>query len=387
MQFKKASPVKDQVIFDFLSTNKSHSKARKKFKIGESRIQRIIRQLGQHQRRRRRRITQDHHNFIIDAALNGIISSTILLRKFKEAFPNVKISQSTIIRLLTENKFRFRKPRHIQLLTNAHKFNRYNFSINMLTYHRNSFSKIVFSDECRFCKLPDNSMRWIRSNDFREEKCAKYSKFTFGTMAWGAIGLNFKSKLIFPRGKIDAENYRHMLDESQIFKDADEKLGQFNYIFQQDGASAHTTQESYEHIEKDALILYGWPANSPDLSPIEMIWSIMKNKLASREVQPENQEELEEILLDIWDNEIEQDLINDLVMSFEYRLEMCRDVYGGSISHFLSAGRRRIYETDLIDKSYIPHLLTDDDVKILLNMNLKKHHRWKSDIIFIFVFR
>ena len=51
-------------------------------------------------------------------------------------------------------------------------------------------------------------------------------------------------------------------------------------IFQQDNASCHKSIESLEIIE----ILFGkdkiwWPANSPDLSPIETVWSILKQEL------------------------------------------------------------------------------------------------------------
>ena len=48
-----------------------------------------------------------------------------------------------------------------------------------------------------------------------------------------------------------------------------------------------------------------------------------------------NQEELEALLVEIWGNQITYELINDLILSFNYHLEMFRGVYGGSISHFL----------------------------------------------------
>ena len=67
---------------------------------------------------------------------------------------------------------------------------------------------------------------------------------------------------------------------------------------QQDGATPHTTEKSFEFIEDKAKILYGWPPNSHDLSPIEMVWSIMKNKLHDFNHQPTNK--LEEALLIIY---------------------------------------------------------------------------------------
>ena len=374
-QFKNASKAKDTDIFDYLNDH-TEWETRREFDIGFYRLKRIQRQIGLNQKRRRK-ITKEQIEFIIDSALNGIISSTKILRNLRINFENISISKSTVIRILIANKFRFRKPRHMQFLTNAHKLNRYNFAFNMLLYYRNILTIIVFSDESRFCQSPDNRCIWLRSNDFRESRSAKYSKYTFGTMVWAAIGKGFKSKLIFPKGKIDGDAYRKMLDSSNIFNDADQILGKYKYIFQQDGAPSHSTKETYEHIEKSARVLYGWPANSCDLSPIEMIWAIMKNYLQSSEIQPNNQEELEIMLLQIWEFNITQDLIDDLILSFENRLVMCRDLYGGSISQFLSAGRKEIKSTDLIDRDFIPRLLTNEDVKLLYEQNKKTHHRWK----------
>ena len=64
-----------------------------------------------------------------------------------------------------------------------------------------------------------------------------------------------------------------------ILNKGENKYGKFRYIFQQDDASSHKTIKTYNFIEKYSMVLYNWSSNSPDLSPIEMVWPIMKNKL------------------------------------------------------------------------------------------------------------
>lgn len=44
------------------------------------------------------------------------------------------------------------------------------------------------------------------------------------------------------------------------------------------------TNDTIDFIEKQAKIMYGWPPNSPDLLPIEIIWSIMKYELERKEM-------------------------------------------------------------------------------------------------------
>lgn len=240
----------------------------------------------------------------------------------------------------------------------------------MLLYHEQLLPIILFSDECRVYSLPDNKSRWILTNDFREEQCAQYSSYKFGTMMWATVGFNLKSKLMFPKGKINEKIYRKCLKDSQIFEQAD-------HIFQQDGATCHTTSKTNKFIERRAKVLYGGPPNSPDLSPIEMLWAILKNRLTDLHPQPTNQAELEECLLILWEG-LDQELRNELVLTFHYRLQMCKDVFGASISHFLSSGRKEIRETDIFDREHIAHILSKEQNFHLYELNLKMKNRWKK---------
>ena len=60
-----------------------------------------------------------------------------------------------------------------------------------------------------------------------------------------------------------------MLSKNQIFEDIKNKVIDNNVHFQQDGAPAHLTKNSIEFIKSKINLIEDWPANSPDLSPIE----------------------------------------------------------------------------------------------------------------------
>ena len=96
-------------------------------------------------------------------------------------------------------------------------------------------------------------------------------------MIWACIGIDYKSKLYFIDKTLKESNYIQMLKEVKVFEECDTKYQKWQYVFQQDGAACHTTAGSISYISKKAKTIYGWLSNSPDLSPIENLWAIMKD--------------------------------------------------------------------------------------------------------------
>ena len=74
---------------------------------------------------------------------------------------------------------------------------------------------------------------------------------------------------------------------------------EYDILFQQDNAACHTSYES-KAVNK---VLFDkncikWPPNSSDLSPIENVWAILKEKLSKRKIR--NLDDLRDNILDIW---------------------------------------------------------------------------------------
>ncbi len=91
---------------------------------------------------------------------------------------------------------------------------------------------------------------------------------------------------VFLKANVTAPVYQDILDHfmlpsaDQLFKDAD-------FIFQQDLAPAHTAKSTQSWLNDHGVGVLDWPANSPDLNPIEnLCQEEMRNK------RPKNAEEL-----------------------------------------------------------------------------------------------
>jgi len=95
------------------------------------------------------------------------------------------------------------------------------------------------------------------------------------------------------------------------------------FIFQQDGAPAHTANVAQDWIATNCIEFVGkdeWPPNLPDLNPMDYhVWGAMLECHKSFQPKPENIDELNKVLQLIW-NQLPQDSINKAILSFPKRL-------------------------------------------------------------------
>ena len=101
---------------------------------------------------------------------------------------------------------------------------------------------------------------------------------------------------------------------------------------QEDGASYHTAGISEQYRRSQKVKCLGWPAQSPNLAPIENLWKIAKDRIAKRRHRIKTLKEMGNAISEELSN-ISSDLLEKLAMSFTRRLDLCIKAKGGTTKY------------------------------------------------------
>ena len=102
-----------------------------------------------------------------------------------------------------------------------------------------------------------------------------------------------------------------------------------NVVFMQDGAPAHSANETLELLRQYFSTVWGkgtWPGNSPDLNPIEHMCDTIQKSVFD-EPRPRNRNELISRVQDTW-RSFSSEQTMSLVYSFGSRIRQCNDRRG-----------------------------------------------------------
>ncbi len=163
-----------------------------------------------------------------------------------------------------------------------------------------SWSKVLFSDESKFCISFGNQgpRVWRKSGEAQNPCCLKSSvKFPQSVMIWAAMSSAGVGPLCFLKSTVNAAIYQEILEHFML-PSADKLYGDADFIYQQDLAPAHTAKGTKSWFNDHGVIVLDWPANSPDLNPIENLWGIVKRKMS--DTRPNNADDLKATVKETW---------------------------------------------------------------------------------------
>jgi hypothetical protein len=189
--------------------------------------------------------------------------------------------------------------------------------------------RIHYSNESRLVLDDDKDCIWYCDGGDNPAASIASAKLPPSLMTFAVIGIGCESDFLLVEENIDTDRYVHHLDRRGFVEALDAKDGAFGWILRQDGAPAYTSQKALDWLEESVDVIVDWPANSPDLSPIESLWVILK-KLINR-FDPQNMEELKSAVVAAWAL-IPHVTIDKLCQGFQRHLQLWFAKGGESIS-------------------------------------------------------
>jgi len=218
------------------------------------------------------------------------------------------------------------------MLTKCHKKEWMDFAVSHLQWTLEDWKRVVWSDETKVNCLGSDGKKWVWKrlgeplSDRLVQGTRKFgggSVMVWGCMTWEGAGLACKID-----GIMDSDLYCNIL--------GDELQGTLDYygkstsdvIFQQDGDPKHTSKKTRKWLEDHEFEVMRWPAQSPDLNPIEHLWHYIKSRLGEYEEPPNSIQTLWERVQVEWDK-IPAKVCQDLIESMPRRVEAVFKAKGG----------------------------------------------------------
>jgi hypothetical protein len=184
----------------------------------------------------------------------------------------------------------------------------------------------VWSDESAFYYI--NHFRehvWRARNERFSTACITVtSHFDHKIHIWGCFSASGVGELHYIEDILKAEGYQNIL-QSKLLPYLKRHNERCHYIFQQDNDSKHKAKSTIGWLKAQQIKTLDWPPQSPDLNPIENLWSELDRRTKHR--QPKSGEELFGILRNCW-NAINPNELQRYTDNMHDRLQAVIDANG-----------------------------------------------------------
>jgi transposase len=270
------------------------------------------------------KLTTANINYTKRAMHMGKISNATEAAQTLQNITNMSVTPQTVRRNLRSTGWKAVKKRKRPALKPGHMRARKEFAERHLHWTVDDWKRVIWSDETKINRLGSDGQQWVwkeAGEGLNARLVQQTTKYGGGhVMVWGCMtwhGVGFAARI---EGNMDADLYTRILDDDLLNTIKWYKLKPENLKFQQDNDSKHTSKKAREWFEDNDIDVLIWPANSPDMNPIEHLWVHIKNELKKFEHPPSGVLELWERVEKLWDD-IPPEVCQNLIESMPRRIQ------------------------------------------------------------------
>lgn len=229
-----------------------------------------------------------------------------------------KVSVRTIRRRLNEFGLMGRIGRKKPYISEKNRRARIAFAREHINWTSEQWSKVIFTDESKFNRFGSDGRSYVRRRIGEEFdwRCTKPTVKGGGgsVLIWGSMSINGTGPSYRIEGIMDRFVYLRIL-ENILLPFAEEFMPN-DWIYQADNDPKHTARVVKQFLDDHNVNIMKWPAQSPDLNPIEMLWLDVEKQI--KQQKPKNIHELNTVIEKSW-NSIPVDRCIRLIKSMPRR--------------------------------------------------------------------
>lgn len=193
---------------------------------------------------------------------------------------DLRCSTTTVMRRLKEVGISCHRPARKSRLSEHHKEERLQFATEHAPPY--NWENVLFTDEATISTALDNGVHWVRrrrGERYQQENILQVRPRSgrVSVTVWASISVDGPVDLVKVNGKLDTNQYKGRILVRKVRPWI--MIDQENRILQQDNAPCHTATRVKSYLANQRIKYLVWPACSPDLSPIENFWDLLKREI------------------------------------------------------------------------------------------------------------
>ena len=188
------------------------------------------------------------------------------------------ISTRTIRRNLKKVGLSTCVPRRKPAMTQAHCQARLEWAHAHENWTARQWRRVLFSDESTFTQFQrgHQGMVWREPGEELNPDCIAVTvKHSPSKMFWGCFSWHGLGPIVPINGSVTGQTHAKIIND-YVIPTLQEYFPRKNGIFQEDNAAPHRSKVAVAARENAEIVTLHWPAQSPDLNPIENMWAEIK---------------------------------------------------------------------------------------------------------------